>query len=255
MTQALSPVNSVAPLRNVALLSAQVERLVKRQDGEPGLGCFYGPAGWGKTYSKIYSMNKHRAYGVQADDTLTKKVMCLEILKVMGIDPAGTIAEMVRQISSQLEKSRRPLIIDESDFVVKKSLIETVRTIYEQSLAPVILIGEQNMPEKLRKWERVYSRVLDWTQAEPVTMADGKLLARLYAPDIEIGEDLLKSLFERAGGDTRGASTRRIVIGLSAIRRQAANTGTKRMSLSDFKGDFFPGDPKPAVSAFLVGSK
>ena len=256
MTQGSMPVNSIAPLRNVGLFTSQIDRLLNRQDGEPGLGVFYGPAGWGKTMARLYACNKYRAYGVQADDTWTKKVMCLDILRVMGIDPAGSISEMVRQIAAQLEKSGRPLIIDEADFVVKKSLIETVRTIYELSQAPVILIAEDGFDVKLRrKSERVYSRVLDWTPAEPVSLGDGKMLAKLYAGAIEIAEDLLKALFEKAGGDAGGASTRRFVVGLSAIRKQAMNAGLKKMGLSDFKGEFFPGDHKPRVTSFVTGVK
>ncbi len=255
MTRSPKAVNSIAPLRNVSALVAQVERLVNRQDGEPGLGCLYGPAGWGKTMARLYVCNKYRAYGLQADDTWTKKVMCLEILRQMGIDPAPTIAEMVRQIAAQLDKSGRVLIIDEADFVVKKSLIEIVRTIHEISQAPIILIGEAQMPEKLRKWERVYSRVLDWVATEPVTLSDGKMLAKLYAPGVEIEDDLLKALFDKAGGDRGGASTRRFVVGIGAIRRQAVNGGKRKMALDDFKGDFFPGDPKPSAFSFATGVK
>jgi len=239
MTQAHQPVNSIAPLRNVGLLSSQVDRLMTRMDGEPGIGCFYGAAGFGKSFAKIYTANKHRAYHVQADDTWTRKVLCQEILAAMGITAAGTIPEMVKQVADQLTLSRRPLIIDEADFLVKKSLIEALRAIYERSLTPIILIGEETLPQALQRWERVFSRVLDWTQAEAVTETDARHLAKLYCREIVIADDLLKALHEKSKG-----SARRIVIGLSSIRKHSLTTGDKQLTVANFKGEFFPGDLK-----------
>ncbi|TXG98592.1 MAG: ATP-binding protein [Nevskiaceae bacterium] len=238
MTQALKPVNSIAPLRNVSLLSSQVDRLLNRMEGEPGMGCFFGAPGLGKSFAKVYAANKYRAYHVQADDTWTRKVLCQEILAAMGITPAGTIPEMVKQIAEQLTLSRRPLIIDEADFLVKKSLIEALRAIYERSMTPIILIGEEHLPQNLQRWERVFSRILDWTHAEPASEADARHLANVYCHEITIADDLLKVLHEKAKG-----SARRIVIGLSSIRKHALTTGTKQMDRANFNGgEFFPGD-------------
>jgi DNA transposition AAA+ family ATPase len=239
MTQAPQTVNTIAPLRNVALLSTQVDVLLNRMDGEPGLGCFYGPAGYGKSFAKIYAANKFRAYHVQVDDTWTRKVLCQEVLLTMSIAPAGTIPEMVKQIAEQLTLSRRPLIIDEADFLVKKSMIECLRAIYERSLTPIVLIGEADLPKALERWERVYSRVLTWTQAEPATLGDARQLAKVYCRELDIADDLLKALFDKAHG-----SARRVVSGLSVIRNQAQGLNTKQISAADFKGEFFPFDRK-----------
>jgi len=237
MSQAPQIVNSIAPLRNVGLLMGQIKVLTGRMEGEPGLGCFYGPSGYGKSFAKIFVANHHRAYHVQCDDTWTRKVLCHEILLVMGIAPAGTIPDMVKQIAEQLTLSGRPLIIDEADFLVKKSLIEAIRAIYERSLTPIILIGEAGLPAALERWERVYSRVLTWTQAEPATIADASQLAKVYCRDLEIASDLLAALFEKCNG-----SARRIVSGLSSIRQQALILGVKKIAAADFKGEFFPFD-------------
>ncbi|WP_236549860.1 ATP-binding protein, partial [Profundibacterium mesophilum] len=81
--------------------------------------------------------------------------------------PKGTVSEMVEAISAELAMSDAPLLIDEADMLVKRKMIEIVRDIYEGSGAPVILIGEELLPQKLQQWERIHGRMLDWVAAQP----------------------------------------------------------------------------------------
>jgi pyrroline-5-carboxylate reductase len=154
---------------------------------------------------------------------------------------------MVDQIGEQLSQSERPLIIDEADYLISTSTssssrpsskIEVVRDIYESSLGTVILIGEEKMPQKLRKWERVYRRVLEWRQAEAATAQDVKHLAKLYCRGIEIGEDLLADL-HRASGANAG----HIVVNLDRIMKSAQNQGLDKISTKEFNANFFTGAP------------
>ena len=50
-----SAAGGIAPLRNVILLTGMIERLTHRLPGEPGMGCFHGRAGLGKSYAKIFA--------------------------------------------------------------------------------------------------------------------------------------------------------------------------------------------------------
>ena len=88
--------------------------------------------------------------------TLWKKI-CFE----MGLPPARTAAGCLDVICEQLAASQRPLILDEADYLVThKGLVELVRDIYEGSQAPLMLVGEEMLPTKLKKFER--STVACW---------------------------------------------------------------------------------------------
>jgi hypothetical protein len=116
---------------------------------------------------------RHRAYYLQLDDFVSKKSLLVQLCQVLGLSvdgkpPKGTIQQLAERVAAQLHQSRRPLIIDEFDFAIDKNLVMAVFSIYEMSRASIILIGEEAMPAKLKKWEKFDGRVLDTLYAEPV---------------------------------------------------------------------------------------
>jgi len=239
--------SQVLPLRNVAKLKELVIRVTERAPGLPGLGCFYGPSGYGKSFAAIHAANVYRAYHVQVKSVWTRKKMALSILHEMGIAPAATIPDMIDQIGQELALSRRPLLIDEADFLVAKSMIEVVRDIYESSQGTIILIGEEQLPHKLKVWERVHGRMLDWVAAEPASLNDSRHLAGLYCRGITVADDLLTALHKAAA-----ASVRRVCVNLERVREKAETADLTTMDLAAWgklKGEFFTGQP-PARRSF-----
>ena len=155
--------------------------------------------------------------------------MYQSILKSMGVDPAKTIYEMEEQVTAQLAASRRPLIVDECDHLVAKGIIEVVRDIYEGSQATLLLLGEELLPQKLKKWERFHSRVLSWIPAQPITLADAEMLLPIYCPNIHVGTDLLEHLVKLSGG-----SVRRVSVNLSDICEKASLEGWDRVTRAEW---------------------
>ncbi|MCA1909233.1 MAG: ATP-binding protein [Magnetospirillum sp.] len=238
-----APVNTIAPLRNVAALLELVERLKARDPNLPGIGVHYGPSGAGKSFAAMYVANKTRAYHVEVKSVTTRKHLAVSILKDMGIAPAKTIPEMIEQIGEQLTLSGRPLIVDEADILVDKGLIHVIKDIYECSHGSIVLIGEEKLPMKLRPIERIHGRVYDWTPTLPATIADAGHLAKLYARGVTIADDLLKAVH-----DASQASVRRICINLARAAEAAQGAALDSIDLNawqDQGGVFFTGNPPP----------
>jgi predicted metal-dependent hydrolase len=233
MSDFTPPVNT-APLRNVALFVQLMDRLMTRSASLPGMGMFYGPSGYGKTTSAIYGAQKYRAYHVMVRSVWTSADLVKNIArKVLGAQAkiTGNRASIIAQFADQLARSSRPLILDEADFLAeKKSMIEVARDIYEASLAPVILIGEEGLPQKIRAYERVDGRMLDWVPAQPVGLEDSRHLARLYAPDMVLADDLLDHLTGLANG-----SARRVAVNLDHVREMAALQGVDTLDLAGWQ--------------------
>ncbi len=245
MTDTPTQINSVAPLRNVAALTQLIERTQKRATNLPGMACFYGPSGFGKTTAAVYASSRFHAHVVQCKSTWTAKKLCSAILTDMGQPHArGSVADFVDQIAEHLARSGRPLLIDEADFLVARKCIEIARDIYESSGASVILIGEEMLPQKLQEWERVHGRMLDWVAAEPGIAADVDHLARIYCAGVDLEGPLKAHLLAQSKG-----SIRRICINLDRLLERARKLGKTSLRLADLEakgGGFFTGDaPSP----------
>lgn len=220
MTYQSASVNTIAPLRNVAVAMTAMKRAVERPLHLPGLVTFSGPSGFGKSMAAAYVANKYKAFYVEAKSGWTKKAVLQAILREMGKVPAKTIPEMTDQIADELVISGRPLIVDEMDHIVEKRAVETIRDIYEGSKAPILLIGEELLPLKLKQWERLHGRILDWKQAEPVDFADAAHLRGLYCRQVEVADDLLETVVKAAHG-----SARRVCVNLELIQSEALSDG------------------------------
>lgn len=235
----------IANINNLSLVAIAMQRLATRQDGLPGLGVLYGPSGYGKTTATVAVANQTRAYYVQMRSAWSKKTLLEKICFEMGVPAAKTTAACLDIICEQLAASQRPLIIDEADYLVTKAgMVELVRDIYEGSQAPVMLVGEEMLPTKLKKYERFHGRVLAWVPAQPVGLEDAAELAAVYAPKVGIAPDLLKHLVEIAHG-----SVRRVTVNLVNLAAFAAEKGLSELGLGDVaKAELYRGEaPKRGV--------
>lgn len=216
-----------ANIQNLTLVRTALEKLSGRTAGVPGLGVLYGPAGWGKTTAMVAVMNATRAYYVQMRSCWGRKALLEKILMEMGFKPRGTIPQMLDEICGQLARSGRPLMVDEFDFALRgDAMVELVRDIYEGSQCVLVLAGEELLPKKLARWERFHSRVATWLPAQPVNLADARLLAPIYCEAASCADDFLGLLVTKAAG-----SVRRVCVNLALAGETAALEGWRRIDL------------------------
>lgn len=239
MTERGELYNTVAPLANVTRLMALIDRAQNRGPGLPGLGCFYGRAGLGKTTAGIYATNTLNACHVEALPFGGLKKLMEMIVTELGLRPKRLIPDLFDQAAQELAMTGRPLIIDEADHILSTKTIEAVRHLHDKSGAPVILMGEELLPQRLQAWERVHGRMLAWVEAEPATLDDVGHLARVYAPDVEIAPELREAVLTSSKASMRYISTN-----LAALAEFAAVRGLRRMTLADWGGGaFHTGEP------------
>ncbi len=217
---------TVAPLRNVATCTKALERAMNRQRHLPGMICFYGPSGFGKSYAAAYAANRHNAHYVECKSTWTKKAILMAIAKEMGLSPFRTMYDLTEQISERLAITDRPLIVDEMDHIVKREAVEIIRDLYEGSGCAMLLIGEENLPNSLIKWERFHGRILDFIPAQAADVSDAKVLANFYCKKVKIADDLIQELARVAKG-----SIRRICVNLAKIEQETLDSGRIEMDL------------------------
>lgn len=238
-------------LKNVAAFMAMTTRLRERDPHLPGIGVCHSPSGYGKSYASIFAQNKTGAIRVEVGDSWTRRTFLQAILKEFGEEPRKrlSIADLAAQCVEALGADpRKPLIVDESDKLVDKGMIEIVRELHEFSGAPVILIGEEKLPGKLLSVERVHNRVLDWMAAQPCDLEDAQLLAGAFAPKVEIADDLLNLIRQQSGGRAR-----RIVVNIAQVGEFARNKRLQKVDAAAWNGKaLYTGEPPAprAVEAF-----
>jgi DNA transposition AAA+ family ATPase len=231
---------TLAPLKNVAAMMGLIERLKSRGAHMPGFGVNYGPSGYGKTYAAIFGQNKTRGPRIEIGDSWTKKTLVCAILKELGVrEPRGTVATLTEQVIIRLaEPDHPPLFVDEADKLVDKGMVELMREIQEGAQIPVILIGEELLPQKLQKIERVHNRVLDWVAAQPVDIEDVRKLAHIFCPGIAIDEAVLDEMRRVSDGRAR-----RVVTNLFRVREFAMSRGLDELKAGGLLPEFYTGTP------------
>lgn len=230
---------SVAPLKNVASCLALVDQLIHAPPHLPNIGVFSGFSGYGKSMAAQYCWNQTGALFVEVFDFWTRKKFCQAILAELGVmRPRGTIGDLMDEIISRLgDDPARPVIIDEADKLVDKGMIELVRDINKAAQVPILLIGEELLPQKLEAHERVHNRVLEWVLAQPSDLADARALAGFLFPRLAIDDGLLDRIRHETGG-----SARRIATTLSEAAAFARTHGLERLDLANYRGRIFTGE-------------
>lgn len=226
------PALTTAPLTNVALFSGLLAKLIDRPPHLPGIGCFYGYSGYGKTWSARYGANKRRAFYLECGESWTKLKFLRALLSELGVAPRGTAADLVDQAVIALTHANRPLIVDEADQIVRRGYIETVRELYDHSGVPIALLGEELLPQLIeQKSERTHNRILISQPAEPASVEDAAVLARLHHAGVEIAPDLLAAVVKASSGRLR-----RVVVNLYTIAAEAQVQGWQAVDLARWAG-------------------
>ncbi|MFV1492371.1 ATP-binding protein [Phaeobacter sp. JH18-32] len=231
MTQLMETGNSIQPLANVARMATLVKELQGRSFGMPGLGVFYGYPGYGKTFGAIFCSSKFDVIHISMQGDWTKKTFLERLLRELGVAPKRVVPDMVLQACEALAMDGRTLLVDEADYAFRRGVIELIRDLHDGSDTPVILIGMEEFPQKLRKFELIDSRVMSWVAAQPATPKDAQMLSAVYSPNVEIQPDLLEAILERNTGNVR-----RMVTDIAQVKNEAVKLGLNTMSLEDWGG-------------------
>lgn len=221
-----------APIKNVASCLSLVRSLQNRHPLQPNLGFFAGFSGYGKSVAALFCQNKTGAAYVEVSDTWNRGKLMRAILSELGVYQArGTLSDLEDQVIGILARDpKRPLIIDEADFLVAHRMIELVRIIAKKSGVPLLLIGEETFPQKIEAVDRFRDLFLVHAFAQPCDLDDTRTLARTFYPKLQIADDLLEQA--KVEGDGR---VRRIGNTLHSVAEAAAKLGLSSIGLDQYR--------------------
>ncbi|UIJ46918.1 ATP-binding protein [Sphingomonas cannabina] len=235
-----------AQLTNMRLAMSTMLDCVDAPEGSPRLAVFHGPSGYGKSVAAAHIAAHFRAGYIEAKSIWTQRTLLEAIAVELGIVRlARTGPRLLEQIIEQLIHDPVPLVIDEMDHLVKKQSVEIIRDIHDGARVPVLMIGEESLPSKLKEWERFDNRILVATPAQPATIADALLLRDHYCTRVHVEDELVEDIATACKGVTR-----RIVVNLQEAQKVALGTGSATIG-RDLWGDrrFRTGDLLPRRAA------
>lgn len=226
-------INRPVPIKNVTLFSTLVTKVVERPLHLPGMACFSGYSGLGKSRAAAFGANMYRGRYVECDQFTTAKSLLTMILKELGVErPRGSVPELIDEAILRLAADiKRPLIVDEAHHIAHKKIVDLLRSLHDKSAAPVILIGEETLPKQLEAFERVHNRMLTWVQARPLDEEDFAAVAKAYCPGVTLKADLARHIRTEMRGNTR-----RIIVNLAEAEQRAKQLGVSELDLQAFLG-------------------
>lgn len=226
------PTMGFAQLTNMSLGLRTYLDCEEAGPGMPRIGVFNGHSGYGKSVSMAFTAQRTGAAYLESKSIWTQRSLLEQIAKELGITMlARSAPRILDQVIDQLNMDPRGLIIDEADHIVGKQHVEILRDIHDATTIPILLVGEENLPHKLKAWERFHNRILVTTPAQPASIEDALKLAAHYCPRLEIADDLVEEIVVACRGVTR-----RIVINLKNAERLAIEAMVDRIDATWWGG-------------------
>lgn len=217
--------SKLAPVKNVAALSAAYEALTTRDAGIPGMGLVHGYTGAGKTTGITWLVNKTKGVYARANATWTPSAMLCHLMGELGALPMQRASAMLDFIHKALVQQHRPLFIDEADYLLSNlKMLEALRDIHDLSGMPVVLIGMEGIERRLITRPQLARRISQWVEFRPADLEDADILARTVC-EVAVTEDLLHTLHTEAKG-SMGLMT----VGLARIEALAKTHGWREVS-------------------------
>jgi len=175
-------------------------------EGEGRFGLVWGRAGRGKTRTTQYycanTKNCHYILALQVWRHSHGELLKAIAREIGIINPPNRIGPLFAAVAERLINSRPTIFIDEPDKLTISHL-EILRDLTEFTGAPFVLIGEEALPDMMKKERRIWSRTFQQIQFKPFSSADivqyVNTAAGVRMADIEASE----AIFKKAEGDIR----------------------------------------------------
>lgn len=213
-----------------------------------GMAMIYGRPGLGKTQFSMRYAIQHKYVYMSALKASTPKSFTVELLSAIrklyepnNLMPIiGHKAKLFRETLDTLNryttKDHLPvLLIDEVDNIIHyphEEIIGMLRDIADNTVAGVILIGMQDLRDKVAKLNtHYYNRFIYFAEFQALDNDDAVLMCNQLS-DIQISEDLARYSNDRsrAGGDAR-----KLVKAIRLYEDIAAKLGVKSLDLKQYQ--------------------
>jgi len=222
----------LAKTKNVRNFYAVMGDLLNRPFGVEGMGVLWGEPGEGKTTVVAHATNQMNGICIRARRSWTMMSLLENIVTELNGVPAGRRSKMEDWIERRLmeNKEQRIIFVDEADYIFHSTdMLDVLRDIYDQTGTPIVLIGMEQIARRIQENGRLARRITSWVEFKGIDLEDARIVAEALC-EVRVSDDLIAHLHREAK-----ANIGRIVVGLSRIERVGLASGTKTVTLADWK--------------------
>lgn len=206
-------------------------------EGSPAMALFSGQAGLGKTTAGAFLFGHADGVLVRCLKSDTMGTLLETLAQELGLDKRQRKADMIKFIVKELSLTGRPVFIDEADYLADKTeVLETIRDIYDLAQVPIILIGYEHLPKKIKRLPQLFSRISQHVKFQKADFEDIRIMASGLVEHTIIEDDLLLELLTEARGNLRLITT-----GLASVEKFAKSNGLNSITAMQWaERQFFP---------------
>ena len=182
--------------KNVKNLISLLDEIQKLPANIPKLALVYGEHGLGKSKTIQWWADKNDSLYVRATQGMTSRWLLSEIAEELGEEPFWHTQETFGLIENHLRINPKIIIVDEIDYLIEKSTIETLRDLHDKTGCPIVLVGMGSVDKKLSRYPHLCDRIYKLLKFESYNFEDiEQILSELT--NLKFSEDAIKYLATR----------------------------------------------------------
>lgn len=198
------------PTQNYQKMTALCDELLGAALGVE-MAAILGRAGRGKTTAaeRVYTINPNTVYVLYHEDWSYTELLREIAFRLCGTRPRFRQV-CFEMIANEMAQKRRIIMVDEADRMNLKCL-NVLRNIHDVCKTPVLMIGEEDLRNKLGRERRLISRLRATVAFEPVSQADVVVFFK-QAMNMTVPGDQAAKLLKHSQGDFRNVLTDAVAI-------------------------------------------
>ncbi|MDA8123493.1 MAG: ATP-binding protein [Deltaproteobacteria bacterium] len=194
-----------------------------------------GDPGFGKTATVFWWATMHGAVYLRAKANYTPFWLLSELVQELKGRPSRNSEDLSKQAVISLVREPRPIIIDEVEHTFRDlKVLETIRDLVDLVSVPVVLVGTDQVQNRVARYAQFSSRIASVVQFRPASVADVRICCDCKC-EIPVADDLVEEIHRQAGGRIR-----EVMNAIAVVERQGkARTGSaakQPITLSDMAG-------------------
>ncbi|MEW6115349.1 MAG: AAA family ATPase [Nitrospirota bacterium] len=215
---------------NVGAFVSAMTRLLKREDGIPGMSLIFGEPGLGKTRTTLWWCAQNDGVFIRTKKLMTGRWLLEEIVAELGEAPMRRTSDLFRQAVDQLLERPRTLFIDEADYLAHDArVIETLRDLHDTTGTPLVLIGMDQADKKLMRFKHLYDRFSEIVRFHPLSESDVESVAEQMC-EVKLSDDAVSYIHNQAN------RFRKVVIWLYRCESIAKVNSLKEINAAHLQG-------------------
>ena len=187
-------------------LLKEAEKIVERRGArEASLVLIQGKFGIGKSEMTERWASENGHVFIRAKKVWSPRSMLEDIAAELGVAVRGSAKDIENRITQHLAQTMQALIIDEADYLAdmkSAAKLETIRDISDVTGTMVFLVGMQDFPAIVQRYEHIASRVARIVQLHPLSLADVQATCKAKA-EVALSPALVEQIHRDSKGRMR----------------------------------------------------